>query len=58
MSRNYVWVVEIKFERSDVYAPTVGCGITRKDALAEARRWERKNAGCKCRVRRYQSTVS
>jgi len=58
MTTQYLWVVELKIAQDGVldWSPTIGVGLTKRDALAERRIWIERNTGipAKCfRVRRY-----
>jgi len=51
----YVWIVEIK-EEDDDWAPTIGCALTKRDALhVELPDWKWRNPNDKFRVRRYEA---
>jgi hypothetical protein len=55
--KRHVWIVEmLNCHYANIpprWEPTVGCGLTQKDARQEARYWHRRNPFDRFRVRRY-----
>lgn len=53
--QKYIWIVEIKFDGYSTWEPTVGAGVTRRDAMRVMNDdWRRDDkSGDKFRVRKY-----
>jgi hypothetical protein len=41
----HIWIVEMKFEDSKTWEPTVGCTLTREDGRKKRKHWEER---CPC----------
>ena len=49
----HLWIVEMKTEYGhQLWMPTVGCGLNRKDGREQLKKWRSKNSG-KFRLRKY-----
>lgn len=55
MKPSHVWIVEMKADGESCYTPTVGCKLTRADALIELREWRGKNPDDRFRIRKYRA---
>ena len=49
--RNHILVVEM--QEKDGWKPTIGCGITKDDGIAELERWRRVYCNDKFRLKKY-----
>jgi len=54
----HVWVVEVDFSRDQSWAPTVGVGLTRDDAMAAIADWRKRLPDDKFRLQKYVREVS
>lgn len=50
---NKIWIVEMWNDEYNQWEPTVGIGLSRKEAVDECKKWKTNNPGSKFRVRKY-----
>ena len=54
-SQRHVWIVEVSWnDGRGLWHPTVGIGLTQKDAYRERADWQRRNPDERFRVVRYE----
>lgn len=53
MSADRVWIIEMKSHETKRWSPTVGCALSRKDAIDERALWEKSNPADTFRISLY-----
>uniref|UniRef100_A0A6M3JG70 Uncharacterized protein n=1 Tax=viral metagenome TaxID=1070528 RepID=A0A6M3JG70_9ZZZZ len=53
MKQNTIWIVEVQEENTIGWLPTVGIGLTRKEARGEKGNWEEFHPDDRFRIRPY-----
>ena len=51
--KNYLFVVEMRNEKTGDWEPTVGCGLDMSSARREISEWMHNNPSDKFRIRKY-----
>lgn len=53
----YVWIIEIMHENTKKWVPTVGCALTKAEAIIKRNCWQARNPDDLFQVKRYVQQV-